>query len=608
MKNILLYILALLSLLSCGGKKGAVRDETVSKKQLLTDWRFQPDIFDIGVKEKWYSERTDKSAWSRVKIPAAWDTYDKALWGYEGAAWYYTVIGGGAIDDPRQVFLKFNRVNYFSSVWLNGKLIAENSDGFLPFEVNISGCLNREKENFLVVRADNRPDLNHLPAARQIEWVQYGGILQDVELIRRNKVYIKDAAVISELEGEDARLKIIVNVADLSAEQGSIAVDVTVKNSSVRYEKRAVYSGGDSLISIPVEITVPKAELWSVRNPNLYSAETKLFYNGEEVDRNLTRFGIRTVKTDGRKILLNNRPLYFKGVNRYDILGRSGYETDEKVIREDLLKIKDMGVNVVRVHYPQSPLTLNIMDEIGLMLIEELPLNWWGQNWWDDKPAVQDTFILAQARRVLKKMILRDKNHPCIIAWSLANESRTDTEIGEYVIRKLIKDARLLDKTRLITFTVNDEAGKHKAFEAADYVSCNIYFGNDNAYHAAMMDSLVRQPAENMIRKQAAFYPDKPLIVSEFGAAGIYSVHGDVIFSEDWQGEYIKQMWAAIHGVSECSGGILWSWRDYFHRKYFTQPYAPFGPYGVLNADNKEKISYTVLKRIFKRENKNEKE
>jgi beta-glucuronidase len=199
----------------------------------------------------------------------------------------------------------------------------------------------------------------------------------------------------------------------------------------------------------------------------------------------------------------------------------------------------------------------------------------------------------------LQKMIQSDKTPPCLFAWSLANECKTETKTGAYVLKELIVEAHRLDSTRLTTFTVNSETNMHPAFEIADFVSCNVYFGNDNAYHETMLDSLVRLPSEKYIRRQCNYYVDKPLLVSEFGASGIYGISGDVLFSEDFQAKYIKKVWEAIENVPQCSGGVLWCWADYYHRKYFTQTYAPFGPYGILNVERKPKKAFKMTCQIF---------
>ena len=570
--------------------------------RILNNWRFQTDIFDIGEKEAWFNDAFDKSDWARKPVPAAWDTYDESLWGYEGVGWYYTQINGRKLEKNSYIRLRFNRVGYFSKVWLNGRLIAENDDGYLPFEIDVSGLIDRKNINTLVIRVDNRPnDFKFLPQAQQIEWVQYGGILQSVELIQSGAIRIKDVIIKTEIKNEKANVRIIISLRNKLSEDKSVKMALRLINESGEAVEKSLIlvCPADSSIFDSLLLKINKPALWSPENPSLYNLSVAISHDEKIIDAEDYYFGIRTIKTAGRRLILNDKLIYLKGVNRYDILGRKGHMTDENTIRRDLLRIKELGANVIRVHYPQSSLMLDLADEIGLMIIEELPINWWGQNWWDNKSVEQDTSLLIYAKCMLQKMIERDKNHPCIIAWSMANESKTETKTGTYVINRLIKETRALDDTRLITFTVNNEAGRHRAFENADFISCNIYYGNDNAYHIDLLDSLVRIASEKKLKAQCRYFPDKPLIVSEFGAAGLYGIHGDVIFSEEWQAEYIRQVWMAIKNVPECGGVVLWSWRDYYHRKYFTNTYAPFGPYGILNVRSIPKKSFYILKKLY---------
>ncbi len=594
---IILFIILFIS--SCSDSKNNSTIFKIFEKQILTNWYFQIDVFDIGEKEKWFASPISKMNWNKVKVPNAWDTYDESLWGYEGIGWYATTVHSQLLPKNKIFYLKFNRVNYYTKVWINGIKVGENIGGYLPFMCDISKYLNKN-DNQLVIRVDNKPRLEWLPASKQIEWVQYGGILQPVELVVHDSIYIEDLAIHAIPNGEGASIKCFLKIANNLLKSEVIDITLRIPTDSIDIEKKyKINCPANTQSSVFIPFFVSNLKKWSPSSPKLYSLSVLLSNNKKNYDWQTYRFGIRSIHTKGHKILLNGEPIKIKGVNRYDIFDRRGPIEDVEEIRKDLLNIKKMGANTIRVHYPQSPLTLNLMDEIGLLLIEELPLNWWGQNWWNNEKVVQDTSILKQARTTLEKMIKRDKNHPCIIAWSLANESKTDTKVGTYVIKKIIKKVRSLDSTRLITFTVNNKVSNHTAFKDVDFISRNIYHGNNNAYHISMIDSMVRIPSENDIRNACNYYQNKPMIVSEFGVAGIKNIYGDVLFSEDYQAEYIKAVWKAISNVKECSGGILWSWSDYYHRKYFNQTYAPFGPYGVLNVNKVPKKSFEILSILF---------
>jgi beta-galactosidase/beta-glucuronidase len=210
--------------------------------------------------------------------------------------------------------------------------------------------------------------------------------------------------------------------------------------------------------------------------------------------------------------------------------------------------------------------------------------------------------ILVQAMPALQRMIRRDKNHPCVIIWSMCNESQTDKEVGISVMRKMIRRARELDKSRLITFVIAPgEVKLHRAFEDADLVAVNVYDGSlagKIAQHIGQFEELVTKASEKFIKRQLTAFPDKPLLVTEFGTRGVPGVHGDVVYSEDFQAAFIEAAWKAIQNCDEVSGGVLWSWADYYHRRNFIQ-YAVFGPYGVVTVERRPKAALQALARCY---------
>ena len=149
---------------------------------------------------------------------------------------------------------------------------------------------------------------------------------------------------------------------------------------------------------------------------------------------------------------------------------------------------------------------------------------------------VQRDDILTYAMPFLEKMIRRDRNHPAVVFWSMCNESATDNEIGTRVMRRLIHRAKELDGTRPVTFVLATRESKdHRAFEDADFVSINVYAGGYHgkpARHTAEVRELIGKAAEEYIRRQLAAWPDKPMIVAEFGTPGVPGIHGDVTYTE----------------------------------------------------------------------------
>jgi beta-glucuronidase len=569
--------------------------------EIAGNWRFQIDVPDVGTKEHWQATTFNRSTWTRVEAPKAWDLFDEAMWGYEGVGWYSTELPARLAVKGKVQRLKFGRVNYDTRAWLNGEFLGENVNGYLPFEFDVTGKLKPGAANQLVVRVDNAPRLAWLPGAKKIEWMGYGGILEPVVLETLPQVYISDVTVHALPQGAGAVVDGTVEVTSRAAAATDLTLRLTVlgQTGAVSHAQSRIAPGATSVRRF--SITLPRAEPWSPEKPHLYTLSATI-EAGRESDTATSRFGVRKIETRGRDILLNGRKFIAKGVNRYDEYGRFGARPPRRLLLADLRRMKDAGVNMVRVHYPQSPELLALYDEMGFVLSEEVPLNWWGNGFSGKDDEVLDESILGQAMPALERMIRRDKNHPCVIIWSMANESQTATPVGIAVMRKLIRRAKELDPTRLVTFVISSEdARPHAAYKDADLVAINVYkgvFDRETSLHINDLDARVTRPSVAHIRRQLRAFPDKPLLVTEYGTRGVPRLHGDMAYTEDHQAALIEAAWRAIRECKACSGGVLWCWADYYHRRTFNDN-GPFGCFGVVTEDRRPKAGLAALARMY---------
>jgi beta-glucuronidase len=590
------------AVLAAGSARGAepTLETPRETRELATGWRFQIDAHDQGEKELWFDPSLDRSLWSPVAVPRAWDTFDESLRGFEGVGWYAVTLDGSWARPEKLQRLIFGRVMYHTRAWLNGEFLGEHIDGYLPFTFEVTGKL-KASNNQLVLRVDNRPRIEWMPSAKQIEWVQYGGILQPAWLETRGKVAIANVAVRAVPQGEGASLSCTIEIeAHENADDVKFRLGVAGEESSTRTVSIAARTGAAARheISLPMQ----RAEVWSPESPKLYTLAATLERGGVVLDRMNTEFGVRTIEARGRQLLLNGKPLRVRGVNRYDEYGRLGPNPPGPLVEAELRLMKQVGINLIRTHYPQSPQFLSLCDQLGILFLEELPINWWGVEWFGKEGVVQKESILDQALPMLETMIRRDRNHPCIIIWSMANESKTDTEVGIKVMRTLIKRTRDLDRSRLVTFVTDQAAVKdHRAFSDADLVAINMYpgsLGRPLADHIDQLDDRARKPAEANLRHRLAAFPDKPMLVTEWGAMGFRTIRGDAASTEDFQAAYITKAWEAISGNPEVSGGVLWSWADYYHHRQF-QSLGAFGPFGVVSVDRQPKAALKSLAKAY---------
>jgi len=584
-----------------GAKHETEKDQSIRKAVTLSDnWRFQIDIRNIGEEEGWFRDGFDRNSWGEQTVPQAWDCYETALWGYEGIGWYSTTINPEDFDPGKRTVVEFGRVMFYSKLWINGEYIGENIGGYLPFSFDITKYLKPGQENSLVVRVDNKPRMEWLPGGKQIEWIQYGGILEPVKLTGTTLTYIDDFTVQTDLADGKARLNCIASVVNETGAttEMNLEIEIARGNNVVKKDVRLHYNANDS-ITARVEIEIDHPELWSPETPVLYTAKARLKNDGSVTDEVCDRIGLRTIRTEGTSILLNGKPIKIKGVNRYDEYGRMGPTVPEETLRAELELMKSVGINTIRVHYPQSPDLISLYDEYGFMMMEEVPLNWWGGDTWGEVQESPD--ILDFAKPALRKMIRRDKNHPSIVIWSMANESATSTEPGITVVRELIRLAKSLDTTRLVTFVSARDPRKHPAFDEADVVCFNKYNGISRGgricEHIADIDSFAYKPTAEELTLYRQYY-SKPIFMTEFGCQSIKNMHGDVYYTEEFQAAYIEKVWKAIQESEGISGGILWSWADYYHRKYFIN-YAVYGPYGVVTVDRQLKKGLEALARMY---------
>jgi len=578
-----------------------------SESELAGPWRFQLDRDDRGEAERWYEVDFDRSQWATVAVGQPWDFYDHALWGYEGVGWFATEIPAGLVDRGRWQRLCLACVGTHARVWLNGRLLGEGFGRYLPLELAATPSLHQDGPNLLVVRVDNAYRPEWLPGGDVVEWVQYGGLLRPVWLIATAPVLIAGFAIAATPVEAGASVRCEVEVANHSpaAFTGRVRVEVPIDPAPASVTVPVGCEPG-SVTTASLKLDLAAAHPWSPDTPVLYQARASVMTADSVLDAVVERFGIRSLEVRGTDLLLNGQPLRIRGVNRYDEYGGYGPSAPADLIRADLLRIKQAGINLIRTHYPQDPLHHTMMDEIGLLLLEEVPLNWWpttpgpGQT---PELAAQRAGVIELAEQALEAMIRRDRNHPCVVAWSIANECATHTPTGIAAMRRLLRRARALDPTRPATFAACGPIEENEAFAEADLVAANLYygvFGGEPAYHAREMDERVRRPTEERLRQLRARFPEKPLLVTEFGTQAVAGLHGDARFTEEYQAAYIEAAWKAIQAVPGVLGGVLWCWADYFHRQGFLGPLGvAYGPYGVVTIDRRPKSTLANLTRLF---------
>jgi beta-galactosidase len=401
-------------------------------------WKFYRG--DISGDEPANSSYND-SSWQAVNIPhnppmnppnpdplrPTWPDYS-----YEGVSWYRKHFTLDNLYQGRKIFIEFEAINTRADVWINGNLIptTPHYGGYLPFTVDITNDVNfGGADNVIAVKANNTDDAN-TPIGNS-GWFNWGGIYRDTWLHITDKLHVTDAVY----AGIAAGGGIFVTYPSVTTAQAQMQVKTHVKNEYLAAQNCTVKSyivdasnmvvaqmadtqiipaGNDYTFTQLTDVINPC--LWHPDHPYLYTVYSEVYDGNSPVDIYQTRIGIRSIsftKAGGFKI--NSQTFRFRGTNRLQDYPYIGYAMGNLGQRCDAEKLKEAGFEFVRTsHYPPDPAFMNACDELGIMIMDEIP----GCQY------VGGTTFKNRSYQNMRDMIRRDRNHPCVIAWELSlNES-----------------------------------------------------------------------------------------------------------------------------------------------------------------------------------------
>ncbi|MGJ8640751.1 MAG: beta-galactosidase GalA [Opitutaceae bacterium] len=358
--------------------------------------------------------------------------------------WYRKVFTIPEEDCGKRLSLQFDGIYRDCEIWLNGHLVGRHLSGYTSFDFDITELLNYGALNALAIRVD----------ARDFELWSYegGGIYRDVRLVKQAAVHIPYC-------GTCVRTDVAHEAAPSSAE---VSLEVTVKSDSreaMSAEIRSVFLDADGktvgsatdslelphLSSATVEqsITLKQPAMWSPETPTLYSIVTEVVIDGVVVDDYTTPFGVRSIRFDGRTgVSLNGKSIKLKGVCNHQDHAGVGIAIPDSLQEWRMKQMKLMGCNAMRTsHNPPTPALLDICDRLGILVMDEVRM-----------PGTSKELM-----QQMESLILRDRNHPSVILWSLGNEEMLIQEdvVGVRILQRMQDRAHQLDPTRLCTYSAN---------------------------------------------------------------------------------------------------------------------------------------------------------
>jgi len=469
-------------------------------------------------------------SWRNVDLPHDWsiegrpeeDNPTGRSGGYypAGTGWYRKTFSAPPEWKGKRVSIEFDGVYRGATVYLNGQELGTQPYGYTSFRFDVTPNLDFAEPNVLAVRVDNSAQPNS-------RWYSGSGIYRHVRVVVTEPTHVAHWGVFvatPEVSRAAAEVSVSTRVANESAEAAALTLETTLFDETGQAAGNAESSvtvGPQGESESSQEIAVANPALWSPETPRMYRAVTRLLKDGELVDQVVTPFGIRSLTWSAEKgLVLNGQPIELAGGNVHHDNGPLGAAAFDRAEERKVELLKAAGYNAVRTaHNPPSPAFLDACDRLGLLVVDEAFDTWaaskekfdYGRDfkeWWS---------------RDLSAMVMRDRNHPSVIVWSIGNEiPELLVERGAGIARELAGQVRSLDGTRpLNTAFPGSTYGptQNAVFSQLDIVGYNYNLGRNHAADHSRLPGRVMMTTES--HPAAAFEEwslteDHPYVIGEF--------------------------------------------------------------------------------------------
>jgi len=487
-------------------------------------------------------------SWQSVQLPHDWSIEGPfseewaSATGYlpGGIGWYKKTFTANKSWAAKQVYIYFDGVYKNSEVWINGHLLGKRPNGFIPFQYEISSYLNYKGANTLTVKVDHSEFADS-------RWYTGSGIYRNVYLIVKNPVHIGlwDVAFTTpEVSVSRSAVKVKVTVTNSKPSTANVNLKINLLDSAGKIvataQKPLAAKRGENEITFNSHVT--SSQLWSVEHPYLYQLQVQVLQNGKLIDQVNQQVGIRSIRFDKDKgFFLNDKSTKIKGVCIHDDAGALGVAVPEEVWVRRLKILKDAGVNALRLsHNPHADYLYKLADEMGFLVMDEAFDEWeigknkWVKGWNVGTPSKDGyhEYFKEWADRDLRDMILRGRNHPSIIMWSIGNEidypndpyshEVLNTGINPQIYgkgylpdhppasgltviaRQLVKTVKSVDQSRPVTaalagVVMSNEVGYPEVLDVVGYNYQEYRYPEDHKKYPER----VIYGSENSLRKQA---------------------------------------------------------------------------------------------------------
>ncbi len=551
------------------------QDNAVRERKSLNGiWDFRLDPTGDGRHDRWFAGTLTQAR--PMPVPASFNDIaaDAAVRDYFGDIWYQTTVRVPRGWDGQRVVLHFESATHRATVWVNEVEVGGHEGGYTPFEFDITDHVTAGEQVRITAVVNNTLSFQSIPPGvvedtpdgpRQRyfhDFFNYAGLHRSVWLTTTGRAHLTDVTVVTGL--------------DLGA--GTVEYRCTAQDAD-GLETRAVLHDAQGAVvatgtGTQAVLQVPNVQVWAPGAGYLYDLELQLVDPADElVDSYHQSVGVRTVTVDGNRFLINGEPFYFTGFGKHEDISVIGKGHNDAYLVHDFELLKWVGANSFRTsHYPYAEDVLDYADRQGIVLIDEtaaVGLNMglgggiFGTQGYQtfSESTINDVSREVHAQAI-RELVARDKNHPSVVLWSIANEPESDTQAAERYFEPLFDLTKKLDPTRPVGFVnvMLAPHGKCRVSQFGDVLMLNRYYGwyvntgDLGAAELAWEAELQGWATEN-----------KPIIITEYGADTYPGMHSltPTPWTEEYQVEYLEMNHRVFDRVEAVVGEQVWNFADF---------------------------------------------
>ena len=564
-------------------------------------WRFRFDRGAEGTAGRWW--RGPLPGAREMPVPASYNDLvtDLAEREHVGDVWYQREVWVPASWAGRRIVLRCDAATHRGTLWADDVQVADHAGGYTPFEADLTGQVRCGERLRVTVRVSNDLTMATIPpgvisqaaGGRRKQryfhdFFNYAGLHRPVWLYSTPRSHIAGLPVSTAFDPQAGTGRVTYRAEVAGAGATSVVLrdaagDVVAEND-----------GPDGVLA------VTGARPWCPQDPYLYRLEVR---HGE--DEYWMPVGIRTVRVDGARLLLNGEPLRLRGFGMHEDSALHGRGHDDARMVRDFALLKWMGANSFRTsHYPYAEEVLDYADRQGVLVIDETPAVGLHMSLGDMGDAGARTFgpgaigeqAAAAHLAAVRELISRDRHHPSVIAWSIANEPDTTEPAARDYFAPLAAEARKLDPSRPVCFanvaTAPPEADV--VTDLFDLICVNRYYG----WYAGPGDlAAAERDLERELRAWAA--RGQPILVTEFGADALPGQHAlpPTMWSEEYQEALIEMSLRVFRQIPEVIGEHVWNFADFATAQAVHR--AGGNHKGVFTRDRQPKAAARLLRELW---------